>query len=100
MYPVAPATDQYVLGSPLFKKATISLQNGKTFTIVAPENNGNNVYVSSAKLNNIGYSKNFLNYNDVMKGGTLNLMMSPKPNKTKGIADSDFPYSMTNELKK
>ncbi|PWK26850.1 putative alpha-1,2-mannosidase [Arcicella aurantiaca] len=100
MYPVAPATDQYVLGSPLFKKATISLQNGKTFTIVAPENNANNVYVSGAKLNNVGYSKNFLNYNDVMKGGTLNLMMSSKPNKTKGIADSDFPYSMTNELKK
>ena len=100
MYPVAPATDQYVLGSPLFKKATISLQNGKTFTIVAPENNANNVYVSSAKLNNIGYTKNFLNYGDVMKGGTLNLMMSSKPNKSKGIADSDFPYSMTNELKK
>ena len=100
MYPVAPATDQYVLGSPLFKKATISLQNGKTFTIVASENNANNVYVSSAKLNNVGYTKNFLNYGDVMKGGTLNLMMSSKPNKSKGITDSDFPYSMTNELKK
>lgn len=100
MYPVAPATDQYILGSPLFKKATISLQNGKTFTIVAPENNANNVYVSSAKLNNAAYTKNFLNYGDVMKGGTLNLMMSSKPNKTKGISDSDFPYSMTNELKK
>ncbi|MEA5457679.1 GH92 family glycosyl hydrolase [Arcicella sp. LKC2W] len=100
MYPVAPATDQYVLGSPLFKKATISLQNGKTFTIVAPENNANNLYVSSSKLNNVGYTKNFLNYADVMKGGTLNLMMSSKPNKTKGVTDSDFPYSMTNELKK
>ena len=100
MYPVAPATDQYVLGSPLFKKATISLQNGKIFTIVAPENNANNVYVSSAKLNNFSYTKNFLNYSDIMKGGTLNLLMSSKPNKSKGIADSDFPYSMTNELKK
>lgn len=100
MYPVAPATDQYVLGSPLFKKATINLQNGKSFSIVAPENSTENIYVASAYLNNVAYSKNYLSYGEVMKGGTLNLNMSAKPNKSKGINQNDLPYSMTNELKK
>lgn len=100
MYPVAPGTDQYVLGSPLFKKATIKLQNGKTFTINAPANSNENVYVGSASLNNINYSKNYLNYADIMKGGSFTLKMSATPNKNKGVNESDFPYSMSNELKK
>ena len=100
MYPVAPGTDQYVLGSPLFKKATIKLQNGKTFTINAPANSSENVYVSGASLNNVNYTKNYLNYADIMKGGSFSLKMSATPNKSKGINESDFPYSMSNELKK
>jgi len=100
MYPVAPGTDQYVLGSPLFKKATIKLQNGKTFTINAPANSSENVYVGSASLNNVNYSKNYLNYADIMKGGSFTLKMSATPNKNKGVNESDFPYSMSNELKK
>lgn len=100
MYPVAPGTDQYVLGSPLFKKATIKLQNGKTFTINAPANSNENVYVGSASLNNVNYSKNYLNYADIMKGGSFTLKMSATPNKNKGVNESDFPYSMSNELKK
>lgn len=100
MYPVAPGTDQYVLGSPLFKKATIKLQNGKTFTINAPANSSENVYVGSASLNNLNYTKNYLNYADIMKGGSFTLKMSATPNKNKGVNESDFPYSMSNELKK
>jgi predicted alpha-1,2-mannosidase len=100
MYPVAPGTDQYVLGSPLFKKATIQLQNGKKFSIIAPENNSENIYVSSANLNNANYTKNYLNFTDIMKGGSLKLGMSAKPNRNKGIKETDFPYSMSNELKK
>ncbi len=100
MYPVAPGTDQYVLGSPLFKKATIKLQNGKTFTINAPANSNENVYIGSASLNNVNYSKNYLNYADIMKGGSFTLKMSATPNKNKGVNESDFPYSMSNELKK
>ena len=98
MYPVAPATEHYVLGSPLFKKAIIQLENGKTFTISAPQNNDTNVYVESATLNNTPYTKNYLNFKDVMKGGIFNLNMSKSPNKNKGVKQSDFPYSMTNEL--
>ena len=100
MYPVAPGTDQYVLGSPLFKKATIKLENGKTFTIQAPENSSEKVYVEQASLNNVNYTKNYLSYADIMKGGTFKLKMSATPNKNKGIKESDFPYSMSNELKK
>jgi predicted alpha-1,2-mannosidase len=99
MYSVTPGTGQYVLGSPLFKKITLNLSNGKTFTINAENNSTDNYYISSAKLNNKPYTKNFLTHNDITNGGTLNLQMSDKPNKTKGILDSDFPYSMSTELK-
>lgn len=99
MYSVAPGTNQYVLGSPLFKKITLNLNNGKTFTINAANNNMENFYVNAAKLNNKTYTKNFLTHTDITNGGTLNLQMSHKPNKTKGTQDSDFPYSMSTELK-
>lgn len=99
MYPVAPGTNQYVLGAPLFKKATLHLENGKTFVINAPANNMNNFYISKASLNNLEYTKNYLNHTDIINGGTFDLIMSPKPNKQRGIHKIDFPYSMTNELK-
>jgi len=99
MYPVAPGTGQYVLGSPLFKKATLHLENGKTFVINAANNMADNIYVSKAQLNGANYTKNFLEHSDIMKGGALNLTMSSQPNKNKGILKNDFPYSFSNETK-
>lgn len=96
-YPVCPGSNQYVLGSPLFKKATLTLENGKKFTINAPTNSEDHVYVGDAKLNAQSYSKNFLNHEDITKGGVLDLKMSSKPNETRGTKESDFPYSMSNE---
>src|SRR5690606_23806961 len=98
MYPVTPGTDEYVLGSPLFKKIILKLENGKTFTISAANNTSETRYVEEATLNGKAYSKNFLKYNTVMQGGNLNFKMSSEPNKTRGITVEDAPYSMSNEL--
>lgn len=98
MYPVAPGTDEYVLGSPLFKKVTLKLENGKTFTISAPNNSSETRYIEGATLNGKAYSKNFLKYNTVMEGGNLSFKMSTEPNKNRGITLDDAPYSMSFEL--
>jgi predicted alpha-1,2-mannosidase len=97
MYSVAPGTNQYVLGAPLFKKITINLENGEKFIISAPANSKENLYVNKAKLNNKDYTKNYLNHSDIIKGGTFDLQMSSEPNKYKGTSLTDYPYSMTNE---
>ena len=99
MYSVAPGTNQYVLGAPLFKKITLKLENGKTFVINAGNNSAENRYVQKAKLNGKTHTKTYLNHSDITNGGTFNLTMSSEPNKSKGVNASDFPYSMTNELK-
>ena len=99
MYSVAPGTNQYVLGAPLFKKITLKLENGKTFVINAPNNSAENLYVQKAKLNGKTHTKNYLNHTDIINGGTFSLKMSSEPNKNKGVNASDFPYSMTTELK-
>lgn len=98
MYPVAPGTDEYVLGSPLFKKVTLKLENGKTFTISAPNNSSETRYIEGATLNGKSYSKNFLKYNTVMEGGNLSFKMGSEPNKKRGINEADAPYSMSNEM--
>ena len=99
MYSVAPGTNQYVLGAPLFKKITLKLENSKTFVINAPNNSAENLYVQKAKLNGKTHTKNYLNHTDITNGGIFDLKMSSEPNKNKGVNASDFPYSMTNELK-
>lgn len=99
MYSVAPGTNQYVLGAPLFKKITLSLENGKTFVIKAANNSKENLYVQKAKLNGKEYTKNYLNHSNITNGGTFDLIMSSEPNKKKGINENDFPYSMTSDLK-
>ena len=96
-YPVCPATDQYVLGAPLFKKMTISLENGKQFVINAPANNVENKYIQSANLNGAVYDKNWLNHFDILKGGTFNLVMGPAPATNRGVAATAFPYSFSTD---
>lgn len=93
-YPVTPATDQYIIGSPLFKKATLHLENGNTFEINADNNYKNNFYIASTYLNGVITTKNFINYNDIQKGGTFNFEMTNKPNKNWGNKEEDLPYSL------
>lgn len=95
-YSVCPGTDQYVMGSPVFEKATISLENGKKFIINAKGNSKDNVYIESAELNGEPYTKNFLRYGDIEKGGEFQLKMNEKPNKNRGIEEEDKPFSLSN----
>ncbi|PUB33582.1 putative alpha-1,2-mannosidase [Elizabethkingia sp. YR214] len=96
-YPVTPATNQYVLGAPLFKEATIHLENGKKIEIKAPQNSQENIYVESLRVNNQPYSKNWLNHQELLKGAVLNFDMKAQPNKERGSQEKDFPYSMSTE---
>ncbi len=98
-YPVCPGTDQYVLGSPLFNKVELTLENGNVFTINAENNCNCNVYIQKAELNGKVYTQNYLAHKTIQDGGVLNLEMSKEPNLNRGIEKEDFPYSMSNELK-
>lgn len=95
LYPVCPGTDEYVFGSPLFDKITLSLENGKTFTILSSANSSENVFVRDIKLNGNSYGKNFIKHNNILNGGTLDFKMSNQPNKTRGVTKECFPYSMS-----
>lgn len=98
IYSVCPGTDQYVIGSPVFKKATIHLENGNQFVIDAKNNTKTNVYINAARLNNSAFSKNYLTYKEIMQGGKLELDMSDRPNTKRGTAPQDYPYSLSNEV--
>ena len=98
-YPVCPASDEYVMGAPLFKKATIHLENGKTFEIIAPENSADNIYIDNLKLNKKNYTRNYITHSDIMRGGKMDVTMSAKPNHKRGTATADRPYSFSNEEK-
>lgn len=92
-YPVTPGTDQYVLGAPLFKKATINLQNEKKIIIDAPANSDKNKYVNSLNFNGQTYRKNWLSHQELTKGAKLNFNMSATPNKT--VGNFQVPYSLS-----
>jgi len=92
-YPVCPGTDEYVLGAPLFKRITVSLENGKTFVITAPLNSSVNRYAGNVKWNGINHDKNYISHFDIMEGGILSFDMSALPNKQRGTAGSAYPYS-------
>jgi len=98
-YPVTPAVDQYVLGAPLFKKVTLHLENGKKVVINAPANSAENKYVQSLQINGKPYSKNWISHSGLQKGAVLNFKMSAAPNKQRGTAAADFPYSFSTEKK-
>ena len=94
-YPVAPGTTQYVLGAPLFKKATLHFENGKNLVINAPENSDKNIYIESMSFNGVNYTKNYLDHNELLKGGVLDIKMGDKPNLNRGVNPEDFPYSFS-----
>ena len=96
-YPVCPASDQYVLGAPLFQKATIHLENGKNVVINAPSNNDKNLYIQKLTVNNQSYNKNWLSHSEFQKGSILNFTMGANPEKTRGTKEDAFPYSFTTD---
>jgi predicted alpha-1,2-mannosidase len=94
-YPVCPATPEYVLGAPLFKKVTLTLKDNKKFIIRAPNNSADKRYVNAQKWNAKLYTKTYLSHFDMLKGGILDVDMSASPNKNRITADSDLPYSFS-----
>lgn len=96
-YPVCPATDQYVLGAPLFKKATLNLENGKKVVINSPTNSAGNRYVSSLNYNGKPYDMTWLSHSALQKGAVIDVKMSAMPNKQRGVKDNAVPYSLSTE---
>ena len=95
-YPVTPGSNQYIIGSPLFDKATINLENGKAFTVQAINNSVENKYIKSAKLNGENHALSYINHTDIINGGSLVFEMTNKPS-TWGTADKNIPKTSINE---
>ncbi len=95
-YPVCPGSDQYALGSPNAQKTVLNLENGKTFTINAPELSDKNVYVQAVRLNGKPYHKAYLTHQDILRGGEITFEMGDQPNKTRRL---EKPYSMSTAAK-
>jgi predicted alpha-1,2-mannosidase len=98
-YPVAPGTGEYVLGSPLFDKVTMTPQNGKPFTVWAKGNSTDAVYINRAYLNGKSHLRNFISHDELKKGGRLIFYMEDEPSYTRGTRQEDRPYSMSREGK-
>jgi predicted alpha-1,2-mannosidase len=97
IYSVCPGTDQYVLGSPVFNKCTVTLENGRKFAIEAEGNSPENVYIQSATLDGQPYDLDYITYGDIARGGVLHLVMGPRPNRSHGIAPADRPFSVSTD---
>ena len=97
-YPVCPGTKQYAMGSPLFQKILVKLENGKTIQIEAPDNNKQTRYVNDVKVNGKSVSRTWLEHDELTKGATIKFQMSSKPNTKRGTDEKDAPYSFTQEL--
>jgi predicted alpha-1,2-mannosidase len=96
-YPVCPATDQYILGTPLFKKAEVSMSDGKTLLINAPDNGRENFYVSGMKVNGRKYTRTYLEHDLLRKGTVIDFTMSDEPSKNRSVSQQDRPYSFSNQ---
>ena len=97
-YSVCPGSNQYAIGSPLFPKAKIHFPNGNTLQIVANNNSHDNVYVQKVDFNGVNYTHNYLVHSDLQAGGNITYQMGNTPNKQRGTADDDAPYSFSKTL--
>ncbi len=95
-YPVTPGSNQYIIGSPLFDKATINLENGKSFTVKAIDNSIENQYIKLATLNGENYEYSYINHKDILNGGTLVFEMTNQPSNW-GTTDKNIPKTAINE---
>lgn len=94
-YPVCPGTDEYVIGAPLFKKATLHFENGNNLVIDAQNNSKENLYIESLRVNGQESTRNYLKHADLLRGGTIEFKMGSQPNLNRGINDDDAPYSFS-----
>jgi predicted alpha-1,2-mannosidase len=96
-YPVCPASNQYVIGVPLFRKITITLENGNKIEVNAPENCDTNRYIKSTRLNGRDCSRTWLGHQELMKGAVIDFEMTDVPQKERTYKPSDFPYSFSDK---
>lgn len=94
-YPVCPGSDEYILGSPLFRRATIHLENGAEIEIDAPENAPENRYVGAMQLDGKAWEHNFLRWSDLRDGARVRFDMQAEPETGRGTGDEALPYSMS-----
>ncbi|GJM63240.1 GH92 family glycosyl hydrolase [Persicobacter diffluens] len=97
-YPVCPGTTQYVIGSPLFDKVTLQLENGNTFEVEAKDNAPNHPFIQKARLNGQRYDHTFIEHSDILKGGKLEFQMSDQPNYERGTNIKNRPFSMSRDV--
>ncbi len=93
-YPLQVGSPNYVIGSPLFTKATVNLENGQKLVINAPQNSSKNIYVQGLSINGQPYSKNWLTHSMLVDGATLDFDMGPQPSSW-GSRAEDLPPSIT-----
>lgn len=96
-YPVCPATDQYAIGTPLFRKVTLNLPSGNRVVIDAKNNGRDNFYIKSMKLNGKTYTKTYFTHSNLIRGANIDFTMSPEPDMHRSTALSDRPYSFSDE---
>ena len=96
-YPVCPASTQYALGTPLFKKAVVTRPDGISFTVEAPANSAEAFYVQSLKVNGKTWNHNYLEYDDLIRGARLRFGMGTMPDTSRGTKAEDKPYSFSQE---
>ena len=94
-YPVAPGSNEYVIGRPFLDKATLNLPNGKRFTVRAENLSATNGYVGRVTLNGKPLARTFLRHQDITAGGELIFTMQATPNKDWGAAKEARPYTQT-----
>lgn len=99
-YPVCPGTNQYILGAPLFKKAKLHFENGNVMEIDAPNNSDENFYLNKYVINGQESTRNYIEYETLLKGGHIECDMTAQPNKNRGVNEADFPYSFSREVSK
>jgi predicted alpha-1,2-mannosidase len=95
-YPVTPGSNQYIIGSPLFEKATINLENGKQFTVQAKDVSAENFYIKSGSLNGEVLDRTYLYHAEIVAGGTLVFEMTNSPSDW-GTKDSQIPRTEIKE---
>lgn len=98
-YPVTPGANQYVIGTPLFKKATLHVENGNEFEIIATNNSDKNMYIRSSALNGVEYQNSFVEFEVIQNGGKITFEMDSVPNMNWASKPENVPYSLSLEMK-
>jgi putative alpha-1,2-mannosidase len=94
-YPVAPGSNEYIIGRPFVPRAVLNLPNGKRFTIVADGLDDAHPYIGAATLDGKPLEHAFLRHEEILAGGELRFTMQAEPNREWGAGAGGRPYAMS-----